>query len=392
MANPYHDDLGQFCSRNRMLARIDELAIAGKIDEYIQLRKDLDEADKGSVLVDEKFLNKLVYAAEVDESEVNRNVQNDSVIYDPEDKFSYKGLTPSKLVEELTNLSFESQKGVDNSEKILAAVKASDYHDEVIYRAISSGLSPEQQFDLIANHKPEYFSFLLEDDPETFLKQHKEAVQAEVVRENALPLNEKSTWNINQMTSNLATYAETSEDLDFAIENINYDSDDDTTSSRVTNNPIATKAQMRTVLTGLSQAASTQNYWNARYEMVDNLRRRGLPYPGEPKDYPNETKKGLTHPGPNSYSASLLIKEASDEQKLAVILPEELRRAYTKLDAFAPTLDALRGIYASATYIRRKGGSSYSRKDIAHVERRINEAETYIQQVEDLKAIQSYLQ
>lgn len=46
MANPYHDELGQFCSRNEMMSALDRLQKAGDVNGYITLREQFDRAEK----------------------------------------------------------------------------------------------------------------------------------------------------------------------------------------------------------------------------------------------------------------------------------------------------------------------------------------------------------
>lgn len=52
MANPYHDETGKFCSRDEMKAAIDKAAKSGNLELYSSLRKDMDEIEKGKLLVD----------------------------------------------------------------------------------------------------------------------------------------------------------------------------------------------------------------------------------------------------------------------------------------------------------------------------------------------------
>jgi hypothetical protein len=48
--NPYHDELGQFCSRDEMQAAILNLGTSGDLDGYFKLRNELEAIDKTSVV------------------------------------------------------------------------------------------------------------------------------------------------------------------------------------------------------------------------------------------------------------------------------------------------------------------------------------------------------
>lgn len=50
MSNPYHDELGKFCSRDEMQAAIKKLADRGDLEGYFQLRTELHEIDKTNVV------------------------------------------------------------------------------------------------------------------------------------------------------------------------------------------------------------------------------------------------------------------------------------------------------------------------------------------------------
>lgn len=49
MPNPYHDELGRFCSRTEMQTAITRLAISGNTKAYLELKQDYDEAEKETI-------------------------------------------------------------------------------------------------------------------------------------------------------------------------------------------------------------------------------------------------------------------------------------------------------------------------------------------------------
>lgn len=58
MPNPYHDELGRFCSGAEMKAAIDRLQAKGDFNGYFELRKEYEAIEKGKVEVSEQFVSR----------------------------------------------------------------------------------------------------------------------------------------------------------------------------------------------------------------------------------------------------------------------------------------------------------------------------------------------
>lgn len=58
MANPYHDELGKFCSRNKMRAALSRLEKAGDVNGYMKLREEYEAIDKESGFQPDKLEKK----------------------------------------------------------------------------------------------------------------------------------------------------------------------------------------------------------------------------------------------------------------------------------------------------------------------------------------------
>jgi hypothetical protein len=223
MANPYHDDQGRFCSRDGMLSSIDNLAKAGKVSEYILLKEEFDEIDKGNIVVSEETLNTIL--------------EKSSLRYDPETNI-ITGLEESednedfdnindKLDSQLTAIEEISNKGPyvygdpEILDKSLQVLKESNYSSEVLQVITEmETITVDKKVELVLQHDPSQLSSLVREHSEHIFSNYKTELEEAITNSSkSYDLEKERNYEAETLAYHYVKNASTKEELQFIIDN-----------------------------------------------------------------------------------------------------------------------------------------------------------------------------
>lgn len=282
MANPYHDETGRFCSRDLMLTSIHNLAVAGKVEEYIKLKSEFDDIDKGNVVISKETLSNLLVQAgvealppeELDEAfaPTRFSPATDYSKMNPE--------TVATLVEELAwSKAYED---AETGEEILSILKSVDYQEDVLYAAVASKALP---YDIIAPIVKEQgsslFYTLAEKYPEEVFQKDKEAFvnTLKTLHQDSVGtvMNHQRFFQINSMNVSLMNFAETLEDLETVATTIPYEYSyrSQQVGAQIVSHPKITKKLALRVLDD-EHNSGIENYWSVRRALTKTLQNKAF--------------------------------------------------------------------------------------------------------------------
>lgn len=333
MSNPYHDENGKFSSREKMLSAIDSLAVSGRVDEYLVMRKEFDLIEKDRVLVPKDFFATAVRKANIPEAEVEKALglggsMSKNELSEAQTNF-YRNLSSGTRYEIITDLAWRmDSQGQDNTAEILDILKASDYDSESMYGAIYNiGLPYPVKAKLVNEHDLSSYGVLAERHGDQVWAEDKQglfkAIEAELnapLSQSILSHPDKHESDLDKMVSLVATHATDEDDLNFAIRNNAYGGTGlyGHAVNALAGNPNLTKPQMLELATRELNSGG-ENYWSIRHEAGKTLAARGeavLPeYEGATKFSP------LSGPTPQELT-DLIEATPINERRKDWLIPE----------------------------------------------------------------------
>lgn len=368
MANPYHDAEGKFCSRDQMLNSIHTLAASGKVTEYIQLKKEFDEIDKGNIVVSKELIQDVLETAKLTGYRAEEIQELEAIVAAASNEEGnpttvstnslYKAMDSSALYEIVVNLSYKTEDGEgDYRQEILNLLETTDYDSQALYGAIErKGLTYEDKLKLITEHNRSLFNLLAEQYPERVMKENKEqflsAIQETADKAATQPPSDSDSYaySVSKMLEVLAKNTTDPEDIDFAVKNIPYTSAIDHSVVAVAGNPALSKHNAAVILNHVIMDG-TPNYWALRHALDDSFKAKGTPLP--------ETRDDWKTPGLPGQPSGLLLKDLAKIEAGETNLGRfdaEARKNYLqgRIDAYESNLSVLRNRYKSSDDVRTR--------------------------------------
>lgn len=371
MANPYHDAEGKFCSRDQMLNSIHNLAVTGKVPEYIQLKQEFDEIDKGNIVVSKDLIQNVLQTAKLTgynpkEIEELEHIVASSPLSSKEDtptKVStgslYQAMDSGTLYEIVANLSYKTKNGEgDYREEILNLLETTEYDDQALYGAIEGkGLSYEDKLNLIVNHNRSLFNLLAQEHPQRVMGENKQefmsAIQETADKAATLPPtdSESYSYSLSGMIEVLAANTSDPKDIDFAVKNLPYSSAIDHSIVAVASNPALTKHNAVVMLNHVIMDG-TPNYWALRNALSDNFKTRGI-------QLPENNEEDWHGPGLAGKPSGLLFKdlariEAGDTTLGRFDKEARINHLQARIDSYEDNLKVLRKEYKTASDVKTR--------------------------------------
>jgi hypothetical protein len=273
MANPYHDGEGKFCSRDGMIAAIDQAALSGDVKKYLELREEFDKIDQERNVVIPKDEYERLVSGEDNESQV--------------DVASLDSATVSEIVGDLVH---EPNPDFD---KVHSILKSHNFQKDILYSAVTPGtkLDHSQIVQLLREaDNDEAYSYPFSS---TFNSSRGIPLITSAYRQDfidaAKRLGEKPTeeneYARHLLSENIASTAQSSEDIDIAIAIHAWDSYANTNERTIVESPHCNNKQAAEVL-HKSMVYGGRRYPEVRHALTKRLREIGYPV----KDMDYETK------------------------------------------------------------------------------------------------------
>lgn len=399
MANPFHDESGRFCSRDQMLNCIHQLAANGNVAEYIKLKSEFDEIDKGNTVVSKELLSTLLTKAGVSDKadishpeEVINELNKKSAADTPSIYSTLDGTTLSEMIEDLGYQTVDG-KG-DYREEILKIVKDNNYGSETLYSAVyNRGLTYEQKAKLTYDHDSKLYHVLIDKYPEEVMENDKQNFIAAIEDLSAKPdRTSDEEYQLAQMVRGLAVKAENKDDLQIAVDNVPFREKNSQATSAIAANKHITKQQALTILDG-ETSTSVGKYWEARSALTRNLSSRGFLM--IPLGDFNHNPTPLTGSASKENLTKLENLEKEDsERKLSIVnrmdREDEVKDIYANVDIYA---DNFKDLNKKLKEAQKNSGpnrqDSYMR--VVELTRRIQNAITFLNQKEDYAKVRRHV-
>jgi hypothetical protein len=403
MANPFHDESGRFCSRDQMLNCIHQLATNGNVAEYIKLKSEFDEIDKGNTVVSKELLSTLLTKAGVsDNVDISHpeEVINELNKQETEEKPNlYSTFSGNVLAEMIEDMGYQTVDGThDYKEEILKALKESNYNEEALYSAVSNrGLTYEQKAKLATEHDPTLYSVLIEKYPEEVMTNDKSNLISAIKDLSAKPdLNQDEKYQLGEMVKGLAKEAKNKEDLQVAVDNVIHGDELSQATTAIVANKNITKQQALAVLDGETRM-STGNYWSARGALTRNLSSKGFLM--IPLGDFNHNPTRLTGSAPADKLSKLEeIEKVEATRKYSIVerfsRENTVKDAYAEVDIYADNFKDLKKKLSEAEKDSRKNTSKVNHDGLMKVvelRQRVENAITYLNQKEDYFKVRQHI-
>lgn len=390
MSNPYHNESGRFCSRDGMLSSIHELASTGKINEYLVLKAEFDEIDKGVVAVSRESLSDLLSRVNHDGSniiipeDINEAVNSktsEPVVHES----VYKTLNVAVLAEMVEDLGYKRSINGDNvnDQQIRDILAASSYHDEVTYAAVySNGLPYAEQIQLADDYTPSLYHNIVENYGEEVFKKDKAGfLNALEKLENKTNKTSTDKAQAEALAKDLAVYGNSEQDLYIAERNVNYGVLGSRVSIDIASSQYLNKELAIRILTNEANAGA-QNYQGARNAIRRNLATKGVMLPEIAKW--NSNPSPLVGFAPEKLQSALFILKAAKENDFQA--HDKKEAVQTLIDAYSENRTALLKEFKRAS---RRGASSYEAQLAYDFKKRISAATNYLNYINDLPVIKA---
>jgi len=401
MANPYHDETGKFCSRDGMGTAIHKLALAGRIPEYLALKKEYDEIEKDNVVVPQELFSKIVHKAQLDgkvdlqnpEASLNaiqgleqsKTVDTTRSEYDP-----YRNLDSSTLATMVEDWSYRTDDPNDGdfTEDIQRVVEVSKYDRNVLYAALRTpGLSFDHKVSLAEHYKP-YYSIIAEHDVDKLYSERKvQFFSAIEETAEATKSDSSEAFNLDDMVSSAAEVVKTSDELDFLASTPYEQYRNGHAGQKIMDNPALTKDIAVKVLDKASEEQG-HNYQGVRWGLESNLRRRGVSLPKLDLD-------GYDSVPPIAGRApEAMVAAAQEYESLAKESKEYGRRRdyeeraeaqHTLINAYAENQTRLKA------EIRNYRGNKWD-SDLRDLKMRLQESQTRLGNLADARIVKDFLE
>jgi PHD/YefM family antitoxin component YafN of YafNO toxin-antitoxin module len=269
MPNPYHDSEGKFTSREGMIAAIDQLAVTGKVKEYLELRAQFDQIDATQTVI--------LSTEEFERLTQTSNKPNINL----EDAGTYAlSIMVTDLVYEQPNKAEGVTEPIDVN-KVKEIVEASKYDPEVLFEAIrgTSHLPMDDKMELLQKSGWLEGYIHLYEFPPNFEENEGELVAyKQQITEDAKKMVDSPIDGFakNRMADLIAANFKEPEDLDLAIAVTDFNHEFGNPGAKIVSNPHVSKTQVLTILDKVVESGSIQTYWQVRSNLKGTLKNRDV--------------------------------------------------------------------------------------------------------------------
>jgi hypothetical protein len=373
-----------------MLGSIHDLAAAGKTNEYLVLKAEFDEIDKGNVAVSRESLSNLLARVSHDGSNIiipdDINEAVNTQTSEPVVRESvYKSLSVTVLAEMVEDLGYRrSINGEDvNDQQIRDILAASNYHEDVAYAAVySNGLPYAEQIQLADDHAPSLYHGIVKTYGEEVFKKDKAGfLKALEKLENKPDKTSTDKAQAEALAKDLAVYGNSEQDLYIAERNVNYGVLGSRVSTDIASNQYLNKELAIRILTSEANTGA-QNYQSARSAIRHNLATKGVLLPELAKW--NSNPSPLVGFAPEKLQATLAVLKASKENDFQA--RDKKTSVQALIDAHAENREALLQEFKR---VSRRNASRHEVELAYDFKLRISASTTYLNYVNDLPVIRA---